>query len=48
MIEGAVSDIKDKIETGLGDPEKLQEKPNELLDKNVEDVGNTVKGLYGN
>ncbi len=48
MIEEAVSDIKDKVEMGLGDPEKLQEKPNALLDKNVEDVGNTVKGLFGN
>ena len=40
MVKGAVSDIKDKIESGLGNPK-------ELLGKNVEDVGNAVKGLFG-
>ena len=47
MVEGAVSDIKDKIESGLGNPKELLGKPEELLGKNVEDVGNAVKGLFG-
>ena len=47
MVKGAVSDIKDKVESGLGNPKELLGKPEELLGKNVEDVGNAVKGLFG-
>ncbi len=40
-IEGVAKDLKGKLEKGLGDPEKL-------LEKNTEDIGNAVKGLFGN
>lgn len=38
-IEGVAKDLKGKLEEGIGDTGKL-------LDKNAEDIGNAVKGLF--
>ncbi len=39
MIQGAANDLKGKLEKGVGDPGKL-------LEKNANDIGNAVKGLF--